>query len=76
MAFESRMQPYTMMPVQPFFTASSASWSPTSAQRIEAPPSITSTRLFPALSTALRTKELSSKIFSVVIGPPKDGRPP
>src|SRR4051812_38820999 len=64
------------MPAQPLVAAETARLPPTSPQRFDPPPSTTSTRPFPGPSSACLINELSSKTFSVAIGPLKAAAPP
>ena len=76
MAAESRMQPEMTIPDQPLARPSSASLSPTSAQRIDPPPSMTRTRPRPGSASASRTRELSSCTLTVAIAPKNFFLPP
>src|SRR3954451_10200624 len=72
----SRTQPLMTTPAQPFCAAATARLPPRSEQRRDAPPSTTRTRPSPGCATASRTMVLSSKTFSVVIGPQNAGTLP
>src|SRR5215207_10717020 len=64
------------MPAQPLVAADTARLPPTRPQRGDPPPSTTSTRPSPGLSTARLMRVLSSNTFTVVIGPLNDTLPP
>mmetsp|Transcript_38347 Transcript_38347/g.108395 ORF Transcript_38347/g.108395 Transcript_38347/m.108395 type:complete len:225 (+) Transcript_38347:76-750(+) len=72
----SRMQPLTMTPDHPFCTPIIASWSPSRAQRMEAPPSTTSTRASPGSPSAFLTSGLFSKHRTVEALPLNRSNPP
>eukprot|EP00968_Pinguiococcus_pyrenoidosus_P012793 scaffold1136_cov260-Pinguiococcus_pyrenoidosus.AAC.24 len=72
----SRMQPKMMMPDQPFFAAKAARLSPSRAQRLDPPPSTTSTFPTPSLRTIWRTRTFASKHVTVTAWPQKRSRAP
>src|SRR3954469_17473457 len=64
------------MPAHPLVAAKTARLPPTRPQRFDPPPSTTSTRPSPGLSTACLISVLSSNTLSVAIGPLNVTAPP
>lgn len=75
-ASTSRTAPRMRTPAQPFPWPNRAIFSPSKATRVEAPPSTTSIRPCPGLSSRSRSSPASSKVRMQAMGPMAARRPP